>query len=486
MIASTPAAFPRLLLIALFFLGFPATGAVGADPVLLESIEGQRYRDDLPGLERRGLVRVLVVYSKSFFFIDQGRERGMTAEALRRFETLLNARLGLKKPEDKIRVVAVPVFRDELIPGLLEGRGDIAAANLTITPERTAQVDFARSFYDRVNQIVVTGKHVPGPQSVDDLSGEKVFVRPSSSYHDSLVALNRSLAARGRKPVRIEAADERLEDEDLLEMVNAGLLPRIVVDDYLARLWAKVFSDIRIYPKVAVASGERIAWAMRKQSPHLKAAVDAFVARNREGSAIFNETFHRYLRSTRWVKNAASREELTKFDRTVDIFKKYGERYGFDYLMMTAQGYQESQLDQQRVSPVGAVGVMQLMPQTGEALGVGDIRKLEPNVHGGVKYMRKLIDDYFSEPGIDPLNQTLFAFAAYNAGPARVAQLRAETAKRKLDPNRWFNNVEQITGERIGRQTVQYVANIYKYYIAYKLVAEERQEREQLEKTHKQ
>jgi membrane-bound lytic murein transglycosylase MltF len=305
-------------------------------------------------------------------------------------------------------------------------------------------------------------------------------VRPSSSYHDSLVALNRSLVARGRPPVRIQAVDERLEDEDLLEMVNAGLIPRIVVDDYLARLWADVFPDIRVYPQVAVASDRHIAWAMRKNSPQLKAAVDAFVAKNREGSVAFNESYRSYLVSTRWVKSAASEAELMKFDMTVDIFKKYGERYGFDYLMMTAQGYQESELDQRRVSPVGAVGVMQLMPQTGDSLGVGNIRDLEPNVHGGVKYMRKLVDDYFSEPGIDALNRTLFAFAAYNAGPARVAELRAETAKRGLDPNQWFNNVERIAGERIGRETVQYVANIYKYYIAYKLVAEERQERDEL------
>jgi membrane-bound lytic murein transglycosylase MltF len=480
MTAPISAGFPRVGFVALFFLALLAAGPARAEPALLESIEGQRYSDDLAGLEQRHLIRVLVVYSKSFFFIDQGRERGMTAEALERFEAFLNARLALTKPEDKIRVLAVPVFRDQLIPWLLEGRGDIAAANLTVTPEREAQVDFSQPFYDRASEILVTGKDVPGPQAVDDLSGQKVFVRPSSSYLDSLEALNRSLAARRLPPVRIEAADVRLEDEDLLEMVHAGLIPRIVVDDYLARIWAKVFSDIRIYPQVAVASGRRIAWAMRKNNPQLKAAVDAFVAQNREGSAAFNESFRRYLLSTRWVKNATSEAELTNFDMTVEIFKKYGERYGFDYLMMTAQGYQESGLDQNRVSAVGALGVMQLMPETGDALGVGNIRELEPNVHGGVKYMRKLVDDYYSEPAIDELNRTLFAFAAYNAGPARVAELRAEAAKRRLDPNQWFNNVERIAGERIGRETVQYVANIYKYYIAYKLVAEERQEREQL------
>jgi membrane-bound lytic murein transglycosylase MltF len=474
------AVLSRLPFIALLVLGLLAAGPVRADPALLESIEEQHYSGDLAGLKDRRLIRVAVVYSKSFFFIDQGRERGMTAEALRHFEKFLNARLELTRPEDKIRVVAVPVFRGQLITWVLEGRADIAAANLTITPEREAQVAFSQPFYDKASEILVAGKDVPAPQSVEDLSGQKVFVRPSSSYHDSLVALNRSLTARGRPPVRIQAVDERLEDEDLLEMVNAGLIPRIVVDDYLARLWADVFPDIRVYPQVAVASDRRIAWVMRKNSPQLKAAVDVFVAQNREGSAVFNETYRRYLVSTRWVKNATSEAELTRFDMTVDIFKKYGGRYGFDYLMMTAQGYQESGLDQDRVSAVGALGVMQLMPETGDALGVGNIRELEPNVHGGVKYMRKLVDDYFSEPGIDALNRTLFAFAAYNAGPARVAELRAEAARRGLDPNQWFNNVEQIAGERIGRETVQYVANIYKYYIAYKLVAEERRERDQL------
>ncbi len=305
-------------------------------------------------------------------------------------------------------------------------------------------------------------------------------MRPSSSYHDSLEALNRSLAARRLPPVRIQAADGRLEDEDLLEMVHAGLIPRIVVDDYLARLWAKVFPDIRIYPEAAVASERRIAWAMRKNSPQLKAHSGCLRCAEPRGRRGIQRDLsplpaQHALGEERRVRGGA--DEVRHDGGT---FKKYGEQYGFDHLMMTAQGYQESGLDQNRVSPVGALGVMQLMPQTGDALEVGNIRELEPNVHGGVKYMRKLVDDYYSEPGVDALNRTLFAFAAYNAGPARVAELRAQAAKRGLDPNQWFNNVEQIAGERIGRETVQYVANIYKYYIAYKLVAEERQERDEL------
>ena len=149
---------------------------------------------------------------------------------------------------------------------------------------------------------------------------------------------------------------------------------------------------------------------------------------------------------------------------------------------MAAQGYQESGLDQNVKSRVGAVGVMQVMPATGRELGVGDIRQLEPNIHAGVKYIRFMIDQYFKDEPMDQLNKGLFAFASYNAGPARIRQLRKEAEKRGLDPNVWFGNVEQIASERIGRETVTYVSNIYKYYIAYRLVAEERARREEAKK----
>lgn len=135
---------------------------------------------------------------------------------------------------------------------------------------------------------------------------------------------------------------------------------------------------------------------------------------------------------------------------------------------MAAQGYQESQLDQTRRSAVGAIG--EVMPATGEKLDVGNIAQLEPNIHAGVKYIRTLVDQYFAGPELDPVNRLLFAFAAYNAGPARVRALRDEARRRGLNPDVWFDNVERIAAERVGRETVQYVANIYKYYVAYTLV----------------
>jgi len=192
--------------------------------------------------------------------------------------------------------------------------------------------------------------------------------------------------------------------------------------------------------------------------------------------------FQKYLKSTKFVKNAAADAEKRRFLETVQFFKTYSDKYDMDYLLMAAQGFQESQLNQSVKSKVGAVGVMQVMPATGQELKVGDVSQLEPNVHAGVKYMRFMIDQYFEKEPMDRMNKALFAFAAYNAGPARIQSLRKEAAKRGLDPNQWFNNVEVVASEKIGRETVTYVANIYKYYVAYKLIteadAERRKERE--------
>ena len=190
-----------------------------------------------------------------------------------------------------------------------------------------------------------------------------------------------------------------------------------------------------------------------------------------------NLLVQRYAKSTRFAKNATAKAELARFHQIVDLFRKYGGQYELDYLLMMAQGFQESGLDHSVRSPVGAIGVMQVMPGTGKDLNVGDITRLENNIHAGVKYIRFMIDQYFKDEPMDRLNKGLFAFAAYNAGPGRVRQLRREAEKRGLNPNVWFNNVERIASERIGRETVTYVAHIYKYFIAYRLVVEEIEQR---------
>ena len=376
-------------------------------------------------------------------------------------------------------MVFIPMARDELLPALVAGKGDIAAAGLTITPARLKQVDFTTAGMSNVSRWSFTGPASLAISTLEDLSGKAVFVRKSSSYYENLVALNRKLAAGKKAPVKLQEAPEALEDEDLLEMLDAGLVPLVVVDKHVADFWKQVFTHIAVHDDIVVHGGDEIAWAIRKGTPQLKAKLDDFARRHKVGTSVGNQLLTRYLKDVKYVKNAASAEERKKFLALVDYFKKYGSQYDVDWLLMGAQAYQESQLDQNVKSPVGAIGVMQVMPATGKEMNVGDITKTEANIHAGIKYMRYMIDQYYGNEPMTELDKALFSFASYNAGPARVRKLRAEAEQRGLDPNVWFHNVEYVAAERVGQETVTYVANIYKYYIAYRLVMENRAAREE-------
>jgi membrane-bound lytic murein transglycosylase MltF len=285
------------------------------------------------------------------------------------------------------------------------------------------------------------------------------------------VDLNKSLAAHRKALVDIKAAPEALEDDDVLEMVNAGLVEVTVMDDFMVNFWRQLFPGIQPQ-SAAVRTGGELAIGVRKSNPQLRDALNAWIKRVGTRSALANILDRRYLQNTTFVKTAAANAERQKLQTLVKLFQTYGERYKVDYLLMAAQGYQESQLDQSVRSHVGAIGVMQIMPATGKDLAVGDITQTEPNIHGGVKYFRFMMDQFYKDEPMDDLNKGLMTLASYNAGPGRLRQLRRETAKRGLDPNRWFGNVERVVSERIGRETVTYVNNIYKYYVAYRLVVD--------------
>ena len=439
-----------------------------------------KWTGDFDGMVERRIIRVLTAHNKTLYFIDRGTERGMSADQGRLLEAELNKTLATGAL--KINVVFIPVSRGELLPALLEGRGDIVMGNLTITPERQKQVDFVDPWIANVDEIVVTGPDGPNVGSVDDLAGQGGFVRRSSSYYESLTKLNERFIQQGKQPVKLTEAPEELEDEDLLEMAAAGLVKVLVVDNHTAWFWQRVLPGLKLHPTVTLRTGADIAWAIRKDSPKLKTALNQFLTRNGKDSLNARMIFRRYLLNTRYVKSAIVGEELKRFRTLIAFFRKYGGQYSLDWMLMAAQGYQESRLDQAAKSHVGAVGVMQVMPATGKELRVGDITRVEPNIHAGVKYIRFVIDRYFKDEPMDDLNKVLFAFASYNAGPGRIRQLRREAAARGLDANVWFDNVERIAAERIGRETVTYVGNIYKYYVAYTLVQGEYIERRELKK----
>ncbi|WP_447577647.1 transglycosylase SLT domain-containing protein [Achromobacter kerstersii] len=427
------------------------------------------WTGDLDGMIQRRQIRVLVPYNKTLYFLDQGgTQRGIIAEMMTAFDNDLNQQL--KNKNVRVHVVFLPTSRERLIPDLLAGKGDIIAANLTVTEERQKQVDFSTPLAKGVPEIIVAAPGAPALTSLDDLAGQELFINPASSYYGSVKKLNTDLEARGLKPAIVRDAPGVFETDDILEMVSADLVKYTVSDRYLANFWKQIFPQIRVYENLEVATGNDIAFAFRKGSPKLAATLNPFMEKNRVGTSFGNQQLTKYLKSVQWVEGATDPKEIDKFHRLAEFFRKYSDQYSIDWLLMMAQGYQESRLDQQAKSSVGAVGVMQIMPATGKDLDVGDIRREEENIHGGVKYIRFMIDQYYAKEPMTELNKGLFAFAAYNAGPGRISQLRKEAAEKGLDPNVWFDNVERVAAQRIGRETVQYVSNIYKYYIAYSLV----------------
>ncbi|MFC1689555.1 transglycosylase SLT domain-containing protein [Pseudomonadota bacterium] len=441
------------------------------------NVYAEQWIGDLDEMEAQRMIRVLTVYGVGRYYLDGGREKGLTYDLFKAFETFINERLG--KRHVKLHVVFIPVARDELLSSLLEGRGDIAAAGISITPELEEMVDFTIPLTKEVSQILVTGPSAPQISSIDDLSGKSIYVRVSSNYRYSLDELNRKFSEQGKPEVVLEDASEYLEDVDLLEMVNAGLLEWAVVDDYKARIWTDVFDSLTLRDDIVFRSGLKLGAAVRKSSPNLLVELNEFMKTHRQGTLHGNMLINRYVKNFDWAGNALGTSDFKRFQDVAAIFEKYGEEYGIDYLMVAAQGYQESGLDQSARSGAGAVGIMQLLPSTAadKNVGIPDISDAESNIEAGVKYLDFIRNRYFNDPGIDRFNQTLFAFAAYNAGPARVVKMRGKAEQQGYDPNIWFDNVEIIAAREIGRETVQYVANILKYYVGYRLSVEQQVKR---------
>ena len=441
------------------------------------------WKGDLDGMIERRMVRVLVVPSRTHYWLELGKHSGIEYELTRAFEQWLQERYRGLGRHERPRFVYIPTTVNRIIPELLAGHGDIGAAMLTRTPERSREIDFSAPYARGVREVVVTGPASAPFASLEDLSGQRVFVRKSSSYWTHLEALNRRLRSAGRAEIELVAVPEVLSDDEILEMVNAGLVSSTVVDLYEARIWRKAFTDLVVHEDTPVNEDGELAWMIRKKSPELAAALSEFMERHRHGTSFGNTVERKYVGSASFVRRATSRENTARLQELRELFEKYGEQYSLDWVLLAAQAYQESRLDQRARSPAGAVGIMQLMPATARPLGVGDISELEANIHAAAKYSRHLRDQYFSDEGIDEFNKGLFTVAAYNAGPTRIEKLRRLTAKRGLDPNVWFDNVEVLAAEKIGAETVSYVANIFKYYVGFKLAFRQVDAGEQLKES---
>jgi membrane-bound lytic murein transglycosylase MltF len=430
-------------------------------------------------------IRIFVPQSRTLYFNDKGRERGIIGDTVRDFEQYLNKKYSQKIGRRPLTFFIIPHTRDILLTDIVGGLGDIAAGDITVTEERLKMVNFVSpADLPSISEVLVTRVTSPAVHVIGDLAGKTVHVRKASSYYESLTELNGRFAKENKKPIDIILVPDALEDEDLLEMLNAGIFDFLVIDDWMAKLWAQVLPEVTVREDIVFRSRGHIGWAIRKDNPLLEAEIREFYQNFLKKRGIIESRLTQYHKGIKKLKDPTKTAEWKRFEKTIDLFKKYGQQYGFDPIMLAAQGYQESTLDQSKRSPAGAIGIMQIMPKTGAALKVGNIKVTEPNIHAGAKYMDILMTSYFSDANFSEQDRSLFAFASYNAGPGKISKLRDLAQKRGLDPNRWFNNVELVTAEKVGCQTTTYVRNIYKYYIAYKLtlkaVKEKSKIREQL------
>lgn len=449
------------------------TNASQSTPTLELPVTFERRVGDLDAMAKRHQIRALVVPGRSSFFYDKGQPEGISYEACNEFQSFANQKLKIGNP--KITVVFIPVRPEQLEHALLEGVGDVVAYGVMVTPEREQNVLFTTPVYSNVKQVIVTGPKAPPVATLEDLSGKEVYVNPLTVYDENLQLLSKSFEKEGRPPIVIKAADPNLTDEDLLEMVNAGLIPATVTISLRAEFWSKVLPGLKTHPDMVLKEDGYLAWVTRRDSPQLKRLLDEFIQSHQSGTSFGNTLIRRYLQNTKWVQNATGTEEMKRFREYVRYFQKYAAEYDFDYLMLIAQGYQESLLDQSRTNPSGAIGIMQVIPQYAAAppIRVSHVDIAENNIQAGAKMLRNIADTYFRDDRLDATNKTLMVFASYNAGPNRIARLRKHATAEGLDADKWFGNVELVAAKSVGQETVQYVSNIYKYYVAYKLTLEE-------------
>ena len=436
---------------------------------LVESVQEEAF-GDLPEIRERGTLRVLVAYGVTAFSLQQGRPRGLEVDAMSDLEKRLRAhRPGDESP---LRIVYVPTPFDRLLPDLAAGRGDVAAALLTVTEARSRLVDFSEPYVKDVSQVLVSNRNAAPVRAAGDLAGRVVHVPAGSSTVEGLRKLSGDLVAGGLPPVRVvEVPGESWEG--LLQMVAVGTFDHTVADDFLSALWARALPDLRVDGQVPLRGHGGFAWAVRKDSPALRSALDDLARRRRSRSdRDVAESIRRYTRDPSRLRNALAPAHDGRRLAVEQALRKAAARYEFDWLLLAALAFQESRLDPRARSSAGAVGLLQVQPSTGKWLGFPDVWPLQENALAGAAYLALLRRDHFEEPGIALEDRVHFALAAYNAGPARIAGLRRKAKARGLDPDVWFGNVELEAYRDIGQETPRYVENIVRYYVAYRLASE--------------
>jgi len=470
------------VLFSLSFLSLPALAQLNDDASVNSRIN-QSFIGDLEAIRERRILRVLVSHNRTNFFDTKYGKRGVEHDLIKAYEKYLNR--GPREERYKTHVVFLAHPFDQLFSELLAGRGDIIASGLTITPERSAFLDFTKPYIQNVNEILVSNKNAPKIERLEDLSGKQIVVVANSSYVIHLQIFNQLMSFNSLPPMEVIQADRILEAEDILEMVNASVYPYTVVDDHVAEIYKDTLPNLSLQKEIVFHYGGDIAWAINSNLPNLKSSLNEFIqSYAKPGRLLGNSVYKKYFENAYWIKKANLISELDRIECLSYYLQLYSEFYEFDWFLIAAQAYQESNFNQKLTSHAGATGIMQIKPSTASSKNVGikDIKNLENNIHAGVKYLAFLRDQYFASDDYSPEEKINFSLAAYNAGPGRVRRMQAKAEKMGLNPKKWFYNVEIVARNTIGHETVDYVTNIQKTKIAlesYEALTQKRQRAKQ-------
>lgn len=426
------------------------------------------YAADLAEIKRRRVLRVLTRNASNCYFLYRGEQLGFEYELARAFAKALGVRLEIQ----------VAPSREALFTYLQEGKADMIAAGLTITPERQKTFEFSRPYLE-VSELVVLPAKETKVKELADLRGKKLHVRRSSSYHETL------LRVKDQYGFEIAAVPEEMETEDILDAVGHGKIPATVADTSIVDIELTHNDHIRsIGP---LGDPVQIGWVMRKDQPDLKKAADAFIKEIYRGE-FYNITVRKYFKNPKSMKVSRSAERadrdgaLSPYD---DLVKKWSRKYELDWRLITSQMYQESRFDPKARSWVGALGLMQVMPGTARDLKVDDVVDPDKGIRAGIMLLSRYAKQ-FEDASVREKDRLRFALASYNCGPGHVHDARRLAKDLKLDPNRWFGHVEKamlkLSDPKYARKArygycrcsepVDYVSQIQTRYDAYsKLVS---------------
>ncbi|UCE41404.1 MAG: transglycosylase SLT domain-containing protein [Candidatus Aminicenantes bacterium] len=425
-------------------------------------IEEHTY--DLPDMIKKRRIRVLTTYTFGNYFVYEGKAYGYEYSLMEEYKKFLNKG---RKRADHVDFYYFPVPYELLVSTINSGYGDIVAANMTILQERSEEVDFTDPYQWNIKEVLVSNEGIEGIQKIEDLSSREVHVREGSSYHYSLARLNEQLKENKLAPIKIVALPGVVNTGEIIELVSSDVIDITVADSHIASIADELLPNIKVHEQIVFNDDVKFGWIVRKSNPQLKASLNQFIKTIKKGTYLGNIYFQRYFKRNPWAREGLKRDDFTKFSKYAPLFKKYGEMYGVDWMLVEAQAFQESGLNPDVRSRAGAVGLMQLLPSTAEWMGFDEHLSPENNVHAGVKYLKYLMDQYFPEDKYSATERLRLALAAYNAGPGNMQKSIRKTAELGYDATKWFGNVEMGTMRQVGLEPVHYVRNINKYYLSF-------------------